>query len=330
MEQKQEQQLSSQTDNSGKISLFIVCVGIIAYGFFYSKNTISDLPYLIGYKLPLALLIWGIFYAIIIKKKRGGMLTSLSFIAIYGSLIASALIGLSQQKQEAKQAITEIQKQYAATVKSSLYPDGDPQRTINQTSTTPKAKGEFGEIERFMKDFLNKMASQRNDYLLELEAIGWGRILDTERIKSDKNLAESNFIIKKAKDIVNKYKTMTDNLLTDTQKHIQSLNVDDSLKRSMLSGFESGMIKSRQQIDTMWEMEKNIVLECEKIINFLSDRKRTWVVSEGQILFQNDNDVKRFNSYFSTIQDLAKQQEVLQRQSIAKVNKNLTQLKEFK
>ncbi|MEZ5457049.1 MAG: hypothetical protein R3F04_13220 [Lysobacteraceae bacterium] len=51
----------------------------------------------------------------------------------------------------------------------------------------------------FSKQFIGQMASLQNDYLIELEVIGWNGILDFRRIEKDETLAESGAIIQKAK-----------------------------------------------------------------------------------------------------------------------------------
>jgi len=314
-------------DNIWKIALALVCIGILAYGFFYSKNTTTNLAYLFGYNLPLALFVWAIFYAAV-ARKRGGKVAGFSFLAIFISMIASGLIGFSQQKHEAKQALTEIQDQYSALIDSSTDSQGLPKRIDKPIDTTPKARGEFGEMERFMKEFMDQMVSQRNDYLLELEAIGWNSILDAERIRADKALIESKVTIRKAKEIVGKYQERTNVLLNNARQNIRSLNISESSKREMLSGFDRGMEKAKNQIDAVWALEGKVVTEFENIINLLSARNGAWIVEGGQILFYNDSDLNRFNSYIASIQSLVNQQQQIQNQSIETVNRNFNRIKE--
>ena len=174
------------------------------------------------------------------------------------------------------------------------------------------------------------MVSQRNDYLLEIEAIGWNSILDVNRIKSDTTFIESKITIQKAKDVVKKYTDKTTILLNNTKDKIRSLNVSESSKRSMLSGFDRGMKKAKKDIDTLWMLEEKTILEFENIIALLSSRRSVWVVEGEQILFYSDSDLNRFNSYIASIQSISKQQEAIQRQSIQTVNSKIDRMKEMK
>ena len=162
--------------------------------------------------------------------------------------------------------------------------------------------------------------------MLELEAIGWNSILDPQRIRVDKGLVESRVTIKKAKNIVVKYQERTNALLHNNARvQIESLNRITTLKQEALSGFDRGMEKARTQIDSMWALEGKVVTEFENIINLLSTRNGAWVVQGNQILFYNDSDLNKFNSYISSIQDLVNKQQQFQKQSIETVNNNFQQ-----
>ena len=155
---EQKEMTTRPDDNIWKIALALVCIGIVGYGFFYSKNTTTNLAYLVGYNLPLSLFVWLIFYAAV-ARKRGAKIAGFSFLAIFISMIASGLIGFSQQKKEVKQALTEIQEEYSRIIESSTDSQGLPKRIDKSVDINSKTRGEFSEIERFMKEFMNHMVS---------------------------------------------------------------------------------------------------------------------------------------------------------------------------
>lgn len=231
------------------------------------------------------------------------------------------------EEQEAKQAIEEIQGQYSEILEASIDSQGFPQRITKSINTTPKTHGEFGEMEKFIKEFMDKIVSQRNDYLLELEAIGWSSILDPNRIQDDRTFIESKVTIQKAENIVNKYKKQTNALLANAKENILSLNLSDESKKEALAGFDKGMKEATNNIDTLWFLESKTISEFENIIMLLSAKKGAWIIEDGQILFYNNNDLERFNSYITSIQNIMKQQEEIQRQSAQTVNHNFEGMK---
>jgi len=80
------------------IVLLILCVAILVHGVFFSASTTGDLLYLIGYRIPSALLIWCVFYFSLRgrgTRGRGWM----AFGLIFASLLAGDLIGYAQHRE---------------------------------------------------------------------------------------------------------------------------------------------------------------------------------------------------------------------------------------
>jgi len=231
---------------------------------------------------------------------------------------------VKKQDDRVIQTVSEIQKSYSSFLNAANDAEGIPQY-IEALDATPKAEGDLGEIERFMKTFLNRIAYQRNKLLFELDAIGWDRILDPDRIKKDKNLTESKLLVQKANEIVCKYKDQTYILLDNVQKEISALNISESIRKGILNGFKEGM--KNQQIDAMWDLESKVISEFGNIITLLSARQGNWEIQNGNFLFTYQSDVNTFNSYLNAIQEHVTRQQTIQKQVIEDINNNFNRLK---
>jgi len=309
------------------IFLAILSLCILGYGLFFSKNVIDDLPWLIGYYFSISVFVWLIFFLTFIRKK-GAKIAGISFIIIYVSFMLSGYLSVTMLKIEANKAITEIETQFEKIAKSSDSPSGIPERIQEEIQTSPISKGIFGEMERFIKDIMDRAVSLRNDYLLELNAIGWNKILDSTRLKNDTTFIESKFIINKGKEIVEKYKILTNNLFEDMYAEIDNLEMEENLKKEMKEGFKEGIGPVKIILDRNWFLEGKCVSEFEKIINLLSTNKDAWVTENNQILFYNENDLKEFNAYIFNIQDIVKEQQLIQQQSIDQAKESLRLMKD--
>ena len=309
------------------IFLAILSLCILGYGMFFSKNLIDSLPGLIGYYFPSSVFIWLIFYAIFTRKK-GAKIAGISFIIIYVSFMLSGYLSVTMFKIEAKKAITEIETQFEKIAKSSDSPSGIPERIQEEIQTSPKSKGVIGEMERFIKVFMDRSFSLRNDYLLELNAIGWNKILDSTRLKNDTTFTESKFIMNKGKEIVEKYKTLTNSLFEDAFAEIDSLEIDEDFKQEMKDGFKRGLEPTKIMINRNWFLEEKCLSEIEKIIDLLSTRKDVWAIENSQILFYDENDLKEFNAHIYNIQEIVKEQQLIQQQSIDQAKESLKLMKE--
>lgn len=327
-----EQSSNTNTNNSHTnlkwvFILVIVCLGIFIYGSAY-PNTTNNFNFLFGQNLVHGFFIWGIFHTILGKKlKLDRTKASYSFLFIFGSLIASDFIGYSQQEFASKQMFTEIQKDFSTITNSSTDAQGMPQRIEKPLDTTPTTKGELGEMERHIKILMNHIVSLKNDYLLEINAIGWEMILDPSRLNEDSTLIESKIIIQKAKDILEKYRAKHHTLLKDLREDINNSNISESAKKQATNGFDASMAEASANIDASWNLEERTLEEFENIITLLSAKKDVWVIQNNQILFANDDDLNTFNSYIASIQDLVNKAEMLQKQNVQKINSDLDTLK---
>lgn len=321
MNRSDQSPTATQGSHTWIVALGIVCLGIFGFGVFYSNNAISDPAYLAGQYLVYALFLWAIFRVVFLRKS-GARISGISFISIFIALFAGGMTAASRQQHEAVQAVSSIQNELSRVVSASTDPSGLPARIERMPAEVPKAKGEFGEMERFVKEFIDRFVVLRNDYLLELNAIGWNSILDAKRITNDTTLSESKVMIERAKVIAEKYEKKTADYINETRVHINSLNMSESNKRELLAGFEKGMSRSGKQIDEQWKLENQVLLQFENIIFLLAARKN-WVVQGEQILFYNEDDLARFNSYIETIQRLVQQQELIQKESFAEAKQSL-------
>ena len=215
----------------------------------------------------------------------------------------------------ATEAITGIANDYSSLVAKANDADGLPQRVDTRFEPSSKGGGEVAEVEKFMKSFLNKVVAQRNDYLLEIEAIGFDKILDGNRLSRDRSLAESRILLQQARRIVTKYRQQTEVLLETVTNDIRLLNLSERAKRDMVAGYEKGLVASRAQIDAIWDLEFKTLEEFESIFALLSTRKGAWAVSNGQLLFADDSDLRSYNSSITAIQQYVSKQQALQKQS---------------
>lgn len=304
------------------VILAVTCMLVLAYGYFYSKNIYADPAFLVGYYLPSSILIW-IAYFIVGLRKLNARKIGVTFLAIYVSMMASGLIGYSQNRMQAKTAIDEIRNEWEGISESTTSTGGMPGRINTKVETKPKSRGEYGEIERYAKEVMDQMVSQRNSYVNEVSGIGWNSILDARRIEKDVSLVESKTLIRKARALVKKYSEKTQVLLNDAKDNIHSLNVSESVKKSMIIGFEEGMDIAAADIEETWELENQAVNEFAGIIDLLAATTDDWIVQGGQILFLSEANLSKFNNHIVVIQEIVQKQVSIQSKSSSEVDRRL-------
>ncbi|MFZ6874053.1 hypothetical protein ACO0LF_18505 [Undibacterium sp. Di27W] len=328
---QQNQVNASRFKQSLWLVLLLPACAIAAYGAScMGDKTMEGMAYLTGQLLVCAAAGAGIFYRLFLRK-RGGVYYISVFLAFFIAMFAAGKISLDKQKVQANiamQSAKEEMQRLATNIQKNN--DNQDSKVLSQVvetgpAATPKASGQFGEMERFMKDFMNSAAAYKNAYLRELNAANWDQVMDFKRIKNDKDMLESKAIVEKAKAIISKFESNTDSLFDGGRAKINSLALDDSAKKSMLDGFNRGAQNSRNMIMQNWQMERKAVQEIEGMLNLLADKKK-WTLQGEQLMFRDEAPLAQFNRHQQKLQEILKEQQDIQQRQIQKNNKEMDKL----
>ena len=290
------------------ISLIVLCLSIVADGWLYPRAlflTMVPSPVLItpahlqAYNVSCGVLIWLVFRSTI-GRNQGDLKSVISLLAISGSVLATVLIG----NREASIAMEEIQRHV-----SSLASSGG-----EANSTVTRARGEFGEIERFFKTQLSEMASLTKDYEGKLAAIGCETILDPDSLGRDPTLIMSVSIVEKAKKIVADQKTSTYDLCEDSKQAVWDIPISGWAKQHMVNDLRQLLEEMHAALDERWAWETQIIAVVEQVVLWLSSRPDAWAVENGVLVFANESDLSQFEAYMIQLDKVTNQQGAWKRQ----------------
>lgn len=319
------------SDNPAKskawlIVLAALCLAILAFGAFVSTNSVSNTAYLVGFYLPLALVLWGILYATCLRR-RGILRNILALVAIQTSLVSAGLISATKHERQAE-ALVESLKEELDRLAALATDSGDPAPGAAKSSVgSRKLSGEYHELELLTRSVFAQILELRNDYLAELSAIGWDDMLSAERLAGDAGLVESKKRIVAARAIVEKYRKKTDEFVLSVRVQAQNMKASAATKREFIQGFERRASGADGSFAQVWNFESHVVDKCEELIDLLGSCEG-WEVADGQILFVRDEDVTSYNALLETIFELAAQQEERQRRGFEDAKTKLDSFKQ--
>jgi hypothetical protein len=175
---------------------------------------------------------------------------------------------------------------------------------------------EGGETEVILKSYFTEANALQTTYATELDKIGWGSILDINRLKNDRNLAESKKIVQQALEILNESERKAKALIDKQKANTRNLNIPPEVKQDMLRGIDRGMEDSQQS----FQRESDSIILVQSIIGLLDSTK--WVADGDQLRFANDEDVAKFNSMLERLRAIAAEQERQQQGRIRELCEN--------
>ncbi|HMO51250.1 MAG TPA: hypothetical protein PKA21_09000 [Kiritimatiellia bacterium] len=248
-------------------------------------------------------------------------IVSIVIAVLFMTFVKLTVVNKNNDEEEARKMLAEIQKEFGGLEKA--IDSGDLEAIASHKASDQQvAQGEYGEYEKFTKKTINLFAELRQAYQLELEAIGWSKILDPERLSRDNGLHESKYIIVRANQIVDKYIRKSNELIDDIPNLVDELKLSESSKAEFKSSYVEGLKESKVRMQYQWSLEQQVVKEFEKILPLFED-KNSWSVENDQFLFVQDNDVELFNNAMKTINDLVEKQLESQKQGLREAQEAL-------
>jgi hypothetical protein len=245
-------------------------------------------------------------------------------LAIVGIIVLCAVLvaavtayqrAQKRQRAEASETIGRLQNDYREIADAVDGPDGLPQKIEKRIDVAPTAKGELGQMDRFLRQLMAQMVAQRNEYFSELDTIGWNQVLDGTRIKRDANLQQSRQIMSRARGLVDKYEARSKGLLDGVPAAIRLLDVSESTKRDMTQGFERTAAASRSQLVELWSLERQALAVIEGVLLMLDSSRARWAMEGGNFVFAEQRTLDVFNQKMASIQAITQKQSEMQKRS---------------
>lgn len=301
--------------------LLLLCIGVIVYGALFSNNEVlvnsaSGIGFLIGYYVLFALILWSVFYFIALRN-HGKTIGFVSFTAILLSFIVASQIAANKRRSNARLLADSMQ--HIETV-ASHYRKTDNKIT---NSTMPpfsvaapdKANGDYGVMQNILIQQSNQMAAIIGEYQEQITAIGWRSIFHAQRIQEDKGLKLSKQMVGDALNLVGQYRLRSENVLGATRARIEASNMDAGTKVEVLKGFDRSVGQSKQSLDSLWDLEKDIVVQTGNVFDTLG-RSNGWSVKNGRFVYSDPATRDAVVSYVTRIKGDNQQEKHLREEAI--------------
>jgi hypothetical protein len=111
----------------------------------------------------------------------------------------------------------------------------------------------------------------------ELDAVNLGRLLDSDRLRTDESFEETLAMIQQAKAIISKYRALMSNHFDQSRKEIRNLNINASARTALLNGYDTSVAPARL-VDTQLDLQSPTLAALEKIFALLRAKTGDYVV----------------------------------------------------
>lgn len=302
----------------------LVAIATAAYTL-VRRNESLDMAYMTGNAFGVAFFVYLIAYFCALRK-RGAMVGTVAFLVIATAAIVGTGIGVARDREDAKNRVAAMEMHFNQTTQAMLKGE---KVEVPAVSVAPPGNNDYAQMERFMRDWMNALASFQNEYLVALSASGWNNILEPSRLSKDSKFSDSQRIIGEAKQLVIKYHKRMDEMYETLPQRVDGMDASRSFKRGFAEGVVKGMEKNRARMQRQWDLEMMIVEEVERMVVFLKNRPDAWVVQNGKLLFRTDRDMQQYRSHVAQLQKYTAEQESIRKESVESAQAKLQALKKF-
>lgn len=309
-------------ESNWRFWLGAVCAGCLALPWIYHSSSGFNFGYAIGYYIIPALVVWAIFKATAMKGQKDKS-SGLIFGCVFASMILGAGLFHLWTKAQIVAAASSLQKS------ADAFFEGDKQRKAGlpttQIDSTPQAKGEMGEMERYLKTAMNRISNSQVEFSKDMAEAGQAQLADFSTVGRPEVLNGRIAIAKKCLALCQARKASYLTLMNSLSQEISNLNVSDETRMDIRHGFDNSMRNAH--LDEMLDMYiKSYALILDQY-EILSRNYGKWQVENGNLLFTDQKALEAFNRDGKLIQSINTKLIEMAAQGQQEVNKNLQNLK---
>jgi hypothetical protein len=265
----------------------------------------------------LVLISAGVYW--LFKRKRMPNLNTtlwvlLVVLLVLGILGKPQLVGLISQsdKSSMSKAVENI-TQIASTLDDERFDsEGYLIESKTSISSETEASGTWGEIESFFRAYLEKERKLSNAYVRALDDLAWESLLDYERLRNDRDLAQSKLIVAQAKRAVALYSQRELNHINSLQPGVEQINFGSEKEREeFLNGFNKTYPQTKSNSIQVIQYEQDIVDITGQLISFLDQTQGSWQEEDGNLYFDSDENIAKYNTIFGDLELVIERQNSL-------------------
>ena len=287
--------------------LGLICLAIVAYQLLISTDKNTNISYLIGEKAVYGLIVWSIFNHFL-GKHLNQHTQGLSFVVVLITMVASSHWTAERRALAEAASLARIEENVLSVLEGEEDENG---RMAPIALDTGASTGELATMEASLNTYLNQVIANGNDYLTELEAIGYEMLLDGERIKNDIDLAESRFIVERAAAIVDKYEQLNEQTAFDFRDRFAEESISDVSRQSFRASFDEKLEPSLERARQIWELERQALAKVDEMVQFLAMSQSSWTMEGDQYVFETDKNLAIFNKIFDELDATTAKQDEL-------------------
>lgn len=176
-----------------------------------------------------------------------------------------------------------------------------------------RLEGDFKVMSEFILTYWVNNIEARNSYLRVLDRAEWDQFLNIDRLDRDRQQAyqQTKGMLSTVRKATTEYQAKNKEITEKAIADVESLKVNNKLKQSMADKLKLTRDSSNEL--ALLHIELEILQRAEEMFEMLKSRK--WIKQDNMILFEKDEDVRKFNVLYAEVNEFQTQIEELKKQN---------------
>lgn len=195
---------------------------------------------------------------------------------------------------------------FFGTVVHFMQKDGQAKDAVTAGSQVP-APVHHGDPKAIVEGFDQRVKGQfealHKEAEASLQAMGWSKLLDPDRIKADPDFSKSQAILDQAQKLIVDYRGRRNQTIAAIPGEIERLDLSESDKQYVLQNFRSSLGAIMDHFDAIWAADDEILRETADVLSLLNEIKGQWRVVNHKFVFRNQAELDAFNGRLKDIRD---------------------------
>jgi hypothetical protein len=183
-------------------------------------------------------------------------------------------------------------------------------KTIEAKDYDEKKYGKAAGVIQTLNNYLVQMQTQMLSMNREIENLQLETMLTEQTLKNSATIASGQASMQKMRDILDRCEAKVTSLTLELPDKIQMMDIDESIKREFIAGFNSTKDEGMRNLGEFFSIERAIVAKAEEIFDFLKVRQGKYKFMGSLLYFQSASDEVGYNALVSDIQRLAEREEM--------------------
>lgn len=194
-------------------------------------------------------------------------------------------------------------------------------------------KSEYGNMAPLLSlinDYSIKSNNTAKEMSTSIDSLGFSTMLSADTLGSAQKINDAKAKLNDSIKVYDKYESEYNNLMTEFDTKISTIDLPKSYKGSFLEGFKESQDENHERMTSFLKVERDASYKMIEMMDFMLSIQGKYTVRDGKILFYTNDDLNKFNGYLADVKKFAQDEDNIKKDMQDSLKRKLDELNKQK